>query len=1465
MASPIGTLTFKWNPKDLEIRTYSVEKTLEPLVQQVTTLVNTKGASRKKKGKSKRAHVLVAAVDKATQKFIEKGEEIANENPGVQREMLAAVDEVRKTGENMRVASSDFADDPCSSAKRATMVRAARALLSAVTRLLILADMVDVQLLLRSLRIVKEDLRGIKDARTEHELDSRYKAYRQDANVLNKMTGGRQADLKDAGHREQLAAARADLQKHGTMLLTSSKAYIHHPEVAAARENKDYVVKQLSDAVNKISDVAQATGKSKPDPTISSPGELAAALEELDREVLMSPGDYKERRTRPSLEEKLEGIISAAALMADSSCTRDDTRERIIQECNNVRQALQDLLSEYLACAGRKERSDPLDRAIERMFNKTRDLRRQLRKAVVDHISDSFLETNLPLLVLIEAAKSGNEKEVEEYAGVFQEHANKLVEVANLACSMSANEEGVKCVRLAAQQLENLCPQVINAARILAARPRSKAALENMDAFKDQWEKQVRLLTEAVDEITTLDDFLAVSEKHILEDIGKCNEALRDSDGDKLDRCAGAIRGRSARVCHVVEAEMQNYVPNPYTDRVINAVDSLRERVMPKFAQEVEDAVEALTIRPRKPLDEEEFMDAAQMVYSGVRDIRRAVLVIGYISLLYFPSNVDDRDDDLPSDIDELYDTNAPTFISKLEHYYGKQAELKLIEDEDEDVPPPRPPAPLMHPLQHKTERIVVAMPPVHTKERKVTKAERNQLQQHLKQMRENFYKTEQAKQSTSPLPPSPAKSKSPPPPPPARWSKPTSPTSTISHVDTDSDKDLPPTSPPPPPPPSSPPPLPPAPLPSTVYGEQLATKDYSRRSATLLSSKPKPPAGSSTYSTTRTIDVNKYSTLPMVSVIFPKDFTGEGPKVELDEIVKKTTSSSVAAGAFPSSYGQSKFDESDSVQDHLLDEYGSDLRRAAVARYGVSGPGGQGSREEELGRYLYGPDGRPILGPDGRPILIAPDGTLIDSNGNPINVDNNGYLVGADGRPIIGPDGNPLMVDPDGRLMTSDGYALTGPDNKPVTIGEDGKLYGSDGRPLISITPDGRLVGADGRALPIGPGGALVGAFGRPIMTSDGKPLTIAPNGRLLDADGRPISIDANGMLIGSDGRPILGLDGKPMYLDREGRLLGADGQPIIGMDGRPIVISPDGKLLGADGRPVVGWQKYDPLLAPGGWNIVTEPDWEQAAADEQRSREARMMRQDPNVQTREVIIVIHHWKSLAQFTEEEREQIAQQVEEFELEKERLEQQVIYQWDDSGNDIIILAKNMCMIMMEMTDFTRGRGPLKTTMDVIHAARRIADQGSKLDKLARQIAELCPHSQSKDDLVAYLQRIALYCHQLNICSKVKAGVQSVSGELVVSALDSATSLIQAAKNLMAAVVQTVKASYVASTKYARQKGQAKSPVVMWKMKAPDKKPLVKREHPDELRAKVRKASKQKDINPVQELSEFKGSDSFTSV
>lgn len=918
MVSPMGSLQIKWDPKNLEIRTKSVEKTLEPLVTQVTTLVssNQKGPSKKKKGRSKKAHVLAAAVQKATESFIEQGETIAHQNPEIRNEMLSAVDDVKKTGDEMGVSSREFADDPCSSMKRGAMVRAARALLSAVTRLLIIADMVDVHLLLKTLRIVEDDLARIRNAASQQELMSSFKDFGRSLVELTDRAGRRQQDLKDPRHRDDLAAARATLKKNSMMLLTTSKTYVRHPELAAARSNRDYVLQQVSDAVTTISGVAQATGSSEPN-QYEGAGELAAALDEFDQKIIMDPLNYDERRTRPSLEERLESIISGAALMADSSCTRDERRERIVQQCNNVRQALQDLLSEYMNNAHTSEKSESLDRAIEHMCKKTRDLRRQLRKAVMDHVSDSFLETNVPLLILIDAARRGDEAQVEQYAQVFQEHANKLVEVANLACSMSNNEEGVKMVRMASAQIESLCPQVINAARVLAARPKSKVALENMDVFKDAWERQVRLLTEAVDDITTIDDFLAVSESHILEDVNKCVLALQENDADTLDRTAGAIRGRCARVCNVVSAEMDNYEPGPYTERVMDAVYILRDQVVPNFAGRVENAVDALSSRPMRDVDENEFIDASRWVYDGVRDIRRAVLM-------------NRRPEDIEDDSDVEY-----------------------VENEYED-------------------------------------------------------------------------------------------------------------------------------------------------------------------------EYEKYS--------------------------------------------------------------------------------------REYDQFNY-------------------------------------------------------------------------------------ESY---------------------------------------------------------------------------------------------------------------------------------GYQREDPVVS-------LEGDTDRA-----------IMRALP---------------------EEEKVKIQKEVHLFRQEKAKLDYE-ISKWDDSGNDIIVLAKQMCMIMMEMTDFTRGRGPLKQTMDVINAAKKISEAGSNLDKLAKQIALECPDSASKKDLEVYLERISLYCHQLNITSKVKADVQNMSGELIVSGLDSATSLIQAARNLMSAVVSAVKAAYVASTKYKKASGKY-SRVVTWKMKAPEKKPLVTRETSEDFRSTVIKGAKHTRLEPIKSLSEFQATDRET--
>lgn len=56
---------------------------------------------------------------------------------------------------------------------------------------------------------------------------------------------------------------------------------------------------------------------------------------------------------------------------------------------------------------------------------------------------------------------------------------------------------------------------------------------------------------------------------------------------------------------------------------------------MPRFAEQVEVAIEALSTNPPQTFEENEFIDASRLVYDGVRDIRKAVLMIRVRPLSY--------------------------------------------------------------------------------------------------------------------------------------------------------------------------------------------------------------------------------------------------------------------------------------------------------------------------------------------------------------------------------------------------------------------------------------------------------------------------------------------------------------------------------------------------------------------------------------------------------------------------------------------------------------------------------------------------------------------------------------------------------------------------------------------------------------------------------------------------------------
>nr|XP_010337620.1 catenin alpha-3 isoform X2 [Saimiri boliviensis boliviensis] len=341
-------VTLNIDPQDLQVQTFTVEKLLEPLIIQVTTLVNCpQNPSNRKKGRSKRASVLLASVEEATWNLLDKGEKIAREATVLKNELTASLEEVRKESEALKISAERFTDDPCFLPKREAVVQAARALLAAVTRLLILADMVDVMCLLQHVSAFQRTFESLKNVANKSDLQKTYQKLGKELENLDYLAFKRQQDLKSPNQRDEIAGARASLKENSPLLHSICSACLEHSDVASLKASKDTVCEEIQNALNVISNASQGIQNmtALPEPQTAT---LGSALDELESLIVLNPLTVTEEEIRPSLEKRLEAIISGAALLADSSCTRDFHRERIIAECNAIRQALQDLLSEYM-------------------------------------------------------------------------------------------------------------------------------------------------------------------------------------------------------------------------------------------------------------------------------------------------------------------------------------------------------------------------------------------------------------------------------------------------------------------------------------------------------------------------------------------------------------------------------------------------------------------------------------------------------------------------------------------------------------------------------------------------------------------------------------------------------------------------------------------------------------------------------------------------------------------------------------------------------------------------------------------------------------------------------------------------------------------------------------------------------------------------------------------------------------
>ncbi|XP_059141876.1 alpha-catulin-like [Physella acuta] len=504
----------------LEIRTKSIEQTLVPLVTQITTLVNHKERTKLTEKQQRALERVGLAVSSAVDRFVSVGQSIAEENLDIKADMCLACHDARIAGETIQRLTSCHRDETVTTEKTA-MVRAARQLLSAITKVLLLADRIVVKQLLLSKEKVLQSLCQVEEVNNFTDFVSAFSQFGKDMVELAHLSGDRQNDLKSDKQRAQMGSARAILEKSTMMLLLSCKTCLRHPDCSSARHTRQGVFAMIRQAQELIHHVvvlgSPEEGRSEKGQVINGDSGIGLASSHPTASKAFSDFEDQVDMARvtmisPAVEDRLltafESVKETVEEFTDSYYTSHESREKIVQLTDNLRDDLQNmlLLGQNLNCKDARTPTQDLETSIIKTLESAKILRKQLLTTAMSQASDLFRQNDDEglLKALRMAGLAGDLDRVEELTVKFSEHQEQLEEVCKLFRHMASTEPLIITAEHNESFLHCLGPLILYAAHTLAQHSESKIARENLEVFSDAWEAQINDLSILVKEVNDI-------------------------------------------------------------------------------------------------------------------------------------------------------------------------------------------------------------------------------------------------------------------------------------------------------------------------------------------------------------------------------------------------------------------------------------------------------------------------------------------------------------------------------------------------------------------------------------------------------------------------------------------------------------------------------------------------------------------------------------------------------------------------------------------------------------------------------------------------------------------------------------------------------------------------------------------------------------------------------------------------
>ncbi|KAH8320985.1 hypothetical protein KR067_012899, partial [Drosophila pandora] len=195
----------------------------------------------------------------AVERFITIGEIIAEENIDIKGDMYEAAKEARDAGKSIErlcdvspLGGMELRHHIEPLKDYGAIILAARSLLSSVTRILLLVDIIVVKKLLTAKKRASESLEKLESVMNFTEFVRAFSVFGTEMIELAYLTGHHRNSFKEERRRAQMFSARQILEKSIAILLTSSKNSLIHSDCVIVKENRDTVFCQIRRAMDLI-------------------------------------------------------------------------------------------------------------------------------------------------------------------------------------------------------------------------------------------------------------------------------------------------------------------------------------------------------------------------------------------------------------------------------------------------------------------------------------------------------------------------------------------------------------------------------------------------------------------------------------------------------------------------------------------------------------------------------------------------------------------------------------------------------------------------------------------------------------------------------------------------------------------------------------------------------------------------------------------------------------------------------------------------------------------------------------------------------------------------------------------------------------------------------------------------------------------------------------------------------------